>query len=72
MEDLDYKKKLEDLKQKNILKIENFRLIYNQIQTNIDSIESEIIKLETEIEFIKNIESKIKHQFFELCVSLKI
>lgn len=72
MEDLDYKKKLEDLKQKNISKIENFKSIYNQIQTNIDSIESEIIKLETEIEFIKNIESEIKHQFFELCVLLKI
>ena len=72
MEDLDYKKKLEDLKQKNISKIENFKSIYNQIQTNIESIESEIIKLETEIEFIKNIESEIKHQFFELCVLLKI
>jgi len=72
MEDLDYKKKLEDLKQKNVSKIENFKSIYNQIQTNIESIESEIIKLETEIEFIKNIESEIKHQFFELCVSLKI
>jgi len=72
MEDLDYKKKLEDLKQKNVSKIENFKSIYNQIQTNIESIESEIIKLETEIEFIKNIESEIKHQFFELCVFLKI
>lgn len=72
MEDLDYKKKLEDLKQKNVSKIENFKSIYNQIQSNIESIESEIIKLETEIEFIKNIESQIKHQFFELCVSLKI
>ena len=72
MEDLDYKKKLEDLKQKNVSKIENFKSIYNQIQTNIESIESEIIKLEMEIEFIKNIESEIKHQFFELCVSLKI
>lgn len=72
MEDLDYKKKLEDLKQKNVSKIENFKSIYNQIQSNIESIESEITKLETEIEFIKNIESQIKHQFFELCVSLKI
>jgi len=72
MEDLDYKKKLEDLKQKNVLKIENFKSIYNQILTNIESIESEIIKLEKEIEFIKNIESEIKHQFFELCVLLKI
>ena len=72
MEDLDYKKKLEDLKQKNISKIENFKSIYNQVQINIDSVESEIIKLETEIEFIKTIESEIKHQFFELCVSLKI
>jgi len=72
MEDLDYKKKLEDLKQKNVLKIENFKLIYNQILTNIDSIEFEVIKLEKEIEFIKNIESEIKHQFFELCVLLKI
>jgi hypothetical protein len=72
MEDLDYVKKLEDLKQKNISKIENFKSIYNQIQSNIDSLESEIIKLEIEIEFIKNIESEIKHQFFDLCVSLKI
>ena len=72
MENLDYIKKLEDLKQKNISKIENFKSIYNQIQSNIDSLESEIIKLEMEIEFIKNIESEIKHQFFDLCVSLKI
>lgn len=72
MEDLDYKKKLEDLKQKNVSKIENFKLIYNQIQSNIESIESENKKIEEELEFIKNIESQIKHQFFELCVSLKI
>ena len=37
MEDLDYKKKLEDLKQKNVSKIENFKSIYNQIQSNIVS-----------------------------------
>ncbi len=72
MEDLDYKKKLEDLKQKNISKIENFKSIYNQIQSNIESIEIENKKIEEEIEFIKNIESEIKHQFFELCVLLKI
>lgn len=72
MEDLDYKKKLEDLKQKNISKIENFKSIYNQIQSNIESIENENKKIEEELEFIKNIESEIKHQFFELCVSLKI
>jgi hypothetical protein len=72
MENLDYIKKLEDLKQKNISKIENFKSIYNHIQSNIDSLESEIIKLEIEIEFIKNIESEIKHQFFDLCVLLKI
>ena len=72
MEDLEYIKKLEDLKQKNISKIENFKSIYNQIQSNIESIEIENKKIEEEIEFIKNIESEIKHQFFELCVSLKI
>lgn len=72
MEDLDYKKKLEDLKQKNISKIENFKSIYNQIQSNIESIENDNKKIEEELEFIKNIESEIKHQFFELCVSLKI
>ena len=72
MEDLDYKKKLEDLKQKNVSKIENFKLIYNQIQSNIESIEIDNKKIEEELEFIKNIESQIKHQFFELCVSLKI
>jgi hypothetical protein len=72
MDKLEYIKKLEDLKQKNISKIENFKSIHNQIKSNIESLESEIIKLETEIEFIKNIESEIKHQFFELCVLLKI
>jgi hypothetical protein len=72
MEDLDYKKKLEDLKNKNISKIENFKSIYNQIQSNIDLINIDILKIETEIEIIKKIESDIKHHFFELCVSLKI
>ena len=72
MEDLDYKKKLEDLKQKNVSKIDNFKLIINQIEINIESIQSEILKLETEVEFIKNIVSGVKNSFFELCVSMKI
>ena len=72
MEKSEYVKKLEDLKEKNVSKIENFKLIIKQIESNIESIESEMIKLETEINFIKNIESEIKNQFFELCVSLKI
>jgi hypothetical protein len=72
MEKSEYIKKLEDLKEKNVSKIENFKLIIKQIESNIESIESEMIKLETEINFIKNIESEIKNQFFELCVSLKI
>ena len=72
MEKSEYIKKLQDLKQKNVSKIDNFKLIINQIQLNIESIQSEINKLETEIELIKNIESEIKNQFFELCVSLKI
>jgi hypothetical protein len=72
MDKIDYIKKLEDLKQKNISKIDNFKSISNQIEINIESIQSEILKLETEVEFIKNIVSEVKNSFFELCVSIKI
>jgi hypothetical protein len=72
MDKIDYIKKLEDLKQKNISKIDNFKSISNQIEINIESIQSEILKLETEVEFIKNIVSGVKNSFFELCVSIKI
>ena len=72
MENSEYIKKLEDLKEKNLSKIENFKLIINQFQSNIESIESEINKLEIEIGLTKNIESELKNQFFELCVLLKI
>lgn len=69
---MEYIKKIEELKQKNVSKIENFKLVNRQIELNIESILKEVIKLEKEIEFIKNVDHEIKHHFFELCVSLKI
>ena len=72
MDNTEYIKKLEDLKQKNISKIENFKLVENQILSNIETLKIENKKLEIEEEFIKNILSNVKNAFFELCVSLKI
>ena len=72
MQNLEYIKKLEDLKQKNNTKVENLKLVNKKITTNIDTIESEITLLKIEIDTIKKLECEIRHLFFELCVTLKI
>lgn len=72
MENTEYIKKLEELKKKNESKIENFKLINKQINLNIESLKLDLNKLESELQFIKSIESTLKQHFFELCVSLKI
>ena len=72
MENTEYIKKLEELKKKNESKIENFKLINKQINLNIESLKIDLQKYESELQFIKSIESTLRQQFFELCVSLKI
>jgi hypothetical protein len=72
MENTEYIKKLEELKKKNESKIDNFKLINKQINLNIESLKLDLQKYESDLQFIKSIESTLKQHFFELCVSLKI
>jgi hypothetical protein len=69
---MDYVNKLEELKNRNIRKLENLKSINKEIMINEDDLKSRLYELKEELERLKIIETQIKNQFFNICVKLKI